>query len=572
MLYSTPTLLKTTSYEFFNPAIQKRKVFRKLIKKIDDIQLSELENENYIIAGSRAWNKWYIKNIKKSSSSTSNVAYLKGNWDIFVFTSDIKHTLKNMQNMFQRCKEEIQQTLIDEGNISLETTGFTNKKIGNPINMILFPGYELLLSISLYKNAGNLKGKYEYFNDNKQLLIYCKVFPFHIDVKEISNDNYLNEKGLYIFMKMNKTQRIEKGVNIDDKRYTELIKTINLKTDISTLYQKLFSDNLYYDENILSNIHIDILKQNKPNLQYYLNELENWTVEKFRKYINAFLAYMDDLLTGDDNDAYIFLVGGDAMRRHKQNITKTADFDCKIYCKKSWKNKIERLVKSTCSKMIVYLNNNMSNHIYPSKIVFDYFTIIRGSFRLRKIEAHDSFMIDLYSIDFRIKIYGNNVNFNIDIPILDIVIQDFSQLPNKKEIVVYKGNKLASIPIASIPFLLKDIQNTYNYKDTAIKRYWNKKNKKDIERFRKLRDLLEQYTSDNQFEMNIADDNLYEYLRYNFKQDNNISFLKKLKKQYNVNIDGNELAYEAYESELNELIKIKRKQKLVKFKMNFLIQ
>lgn len=569
----TPPLLKSTSSSFFRTAKEKRKLFRKLIS-IVNVNLSNLKDENYVIVGSRSWNMWYKQ--LKNKSTTSNVSYLKGNWDIFIFTDDIENTLNNMFNMFSACKSSIQELLIETGNVSLETTGFTKKKIGQPSNILLYPGYELLMYINKYtKTAG---GKEGFDNNNSELLMYCKVFPNYINLSPIitihNEYKYLNTEGLYLFIKLMKTiQRKNKGINIDAKREEELIKHVGdnhtFYIEVVNMYNRMFSkiDN-YYDDNIVTSIYMDFLKSKNPLFIPYIDELERWSVERFRKYINSMLAYMDDQLIGDDEEAYIFLVGGDAMRRHKRTITRTADFDCKLYCKKSWYDKMDRLVKTVCSKTVVYLNSNIGDG-YPSKIVTDLFTIVRGSFRLRKIEPHDTFNVNLYSIDFRVILYTEKTHVKIDIPILDIVIETFTKLPKKTDTVVYKGNKLASIPVGSIPFLLKDIANTYSDKDKARMRYWNKKNKKDIDRFRQLKEELSHYDVENN-ELNYVDDNLYEYLRYNYKKDTNKKFLRYLKKQYNMNVDGDELAYEAYMTELNEMMKAKRRERFIKFKMSFL--
>ena len=570
---NTPPLLKSTSSSFFRSAKEKRKLFRKLINIIN-VNLSTLQYENYVIVGSRSWNMWYKQ--LKNKSTTSNVSYLKGNWDIFIFTDDIENTLTNMLNMFNTCKNSIQELLIETGNVSLEATGFTKKKIGQPINTLIYPGYELLIYITKYSKIGGGKEKFD--NNNSELLMYCKVFPNYINLSPIitihNEYKYLNTKGLYLFIKLMKTiQRKNKGINIDAKREEELIKHVGdnhmFYIEVVNMYIRMFSkiDN-YYDDNIITSIYMDFLKSKNPLFIPYIDEFEKWSVERFRKYINTMLAYMDDLLTGDDEEAYIFLVGGDAMRRHKRTITRTADFDCKLYCKKSWYDKMDRLVKTVCSKTVVYLNSNIEDG-YPSKIVTDLFTVVRGSFRLRKIEPHETFNVNLYSIDFRVILYTEKTHVKIDIPILDIVIETFTKLPKKTDTVVYKGNKLASIPVGSIPFLLKDIANTYSDKDKARMRFWNKKNKKDIDRFRQLKELLSQYDLENN-ELNYVDDNLYEYLRYNYKKDTNKKFLKYLKKQYNININDDLLAYEAYMTELNEMMKAKRRERFRKFKMSFL--
>ena len=87
--------------------------------------------------------------------------------------------------------------------------------------------------------------------------------------------------------------------------------------------------------------------------------------------------------------------------------------------------------------------------------------------------------------------------------------------------------------------------------------------------FRQLKEELSHYDVENN-ELNYVDDNLYEYLRYNYKKDTNKKFLRYLKKQYNMNVDGDELAYEAYMAEFGEMMKAKQRARFRKFKMSFL--
>ena len=49
-----------------------------------------------------------------------------------------------------------------------------------------------------------------------------------------------------------------------------------------------------------------------------------------------------------------------------------------------------------------------------------------------------------------------------------------------------------------------------------------------------------------------------------------MSDLTDFKKQYNMNVDGDELAYEAYMAEFGEMMKAKQRARFRKFKMSFL--
>ena len=111
-------------------------------------------------------------------------------------------------------------------------------------------------------------------------------------------------------------------------------------------------------------------------------------------------------------------------------------------------------------------------------------------FRVREIKNSSEFPVGLYSIDFRIYITEkNNKNeiirkFKHDISILDVVLQDNENDNYEEDFVVEVGG----IPIASLKFLLKDLNKTFT-SNSAYGRLSSGKFKKDIKRYNILKKL-----------------------------------------------------------------------------------
>jgi hypothetical protein len=155
------------------------------------------------------------------------------------------------------------------------------------------------------------------------------------------------------------------------------------------------------------------------------------------------------------------------------------------------------------SRFVVYLIYN-KHRFLPSNFVqiqessdmrITYrFLLDSLQFRLRFIEQNASLGVDLLSIDFRSSVVvdmvldGNATSFPmfVDVPFLDLVIQSNVG----KSFAETRGHsKSEVVPVASLKFLLKDLERTYTKAPLAAARYWNNKNSKDEARYKKLRDI-----------------------------------------------------------------------------------
>lgn len=563
--YNIPSLLQQSSRDYYNKAIKKRKAFDVFMKKLHDViipDMQQLDNENYVVTGSRAWNNWYLDvkqyelenrvevskkdSLDKSGNSRDsevsqgspidlptgeritikrNPAFLKGNWDIFIFCDEtkVKDTVKNIHNMFKNLQEKLGERLSKLGKVAYHT-GRTihrgNGALQTPNNNILFNGYELALyfepndedfdyTVNLdHVTPGNfVKYTPEYVPDYAKELIYCKIFPKKINLEPITNvkgnTRFLNSFGLLIFMELLRIQRAEKGLNIDKKRYDSILYTLNRIysverfTDIIRIYNHVFLPigGEYYDKYLPNSLELLTLKVYKPQYEVYINEIEFWIVNKLRNYVNTFLVNIDEKLKQNFyNDAHIMLVGGDAIKRHIRESTRTSDYDAKLKCNKKIFKQIDNMLKKEMIKLMLLLNYER-RYLFNKEIKYTDHSNVElsvqvGSFRLRKIDKSEIFPVTLYTIDYGYKLYTEGLSKPkvISIPLLDIVIEDQEKYRENRNVndVVYMNR----IPIASIQFLIKDIISTYTDNEKASQRFWNNKNKKDLHRYKLLNEVL----------------------------------------------------------------------------------
>jgi hypothetical protein len=179
------------------------------------------------------------------------------------------------------------------------------------------------------------------------------------------------------------------------------------------------------------------------------------------------------------------------------------------------------LLISKLSRFVTFLNSKRSEFLTKAQQVHEiknveYFRVRtklltdEGQFRLRYIKKNSSFPIDLFSLDYRTKIEieyrAAIINMNIDIPFLDIAViinRNIKTKYYKNEVVDIEKSRV--VPVATLDFLLADLEKTYTTPNLAAARYWNDKNNKDINRYRILQNVKYQ---DNGDEMEIDSDEI----------------------------------------------------------------
>lgn len=372
------------------------------------------------------------------------------------------------------------------------------------------------------------------------------------------------------------TPRTNKQLNVDRIRKELLLNTLDKKglSDFSAYkqifesYFNIFGGSKYINIFLVDHFLQKIIKTSKTNV---FEDVETNVINYIRPFINACIRHLNKRLSTLHPDAFIVLVGGDAMRRYDINISTTSDFDTKVYVPQQFlrqKRKmaiLQNLLVDELSKFVVMLNI-FKNEILPSgsKVVnlpelsIEYtINTPEKQFRLRFIEKSKSLPVNLYSIDYRTKIkivYQRlTIELPFDIPLLDLVTVSNDNYPREKVV-----NSLLSqvVPVASLDFLLGDLTNTYNNVELASARYWNNKSSKDMFRFRILSDIKSQLQLGSHFRF-LQNDNPLNAV-YQDDAWNKALYLPQVINEFIT-----------YSTNFKTMIDINRKMRKIKHKMKF---
>jgi hypothetical protein len=375
-----------------------------------------------------------------------------------------------------------------------------------------------ILTFDLYFNNGATMHDYTTLINNISNII---------EVSPINGLNYLNLYGLYIFLQLSKKKIfIPKGYNvfkIRDIIYDRLILLDEYKTralkDISDRYYATFDKTHLFDINMYNEFQ-KLYALSINNISIIINQMEIIIIEKLRPYINDTIKNINDLLQDLNEHFGIFIAGGDALRRYKNDISITKDIDSKIYIPETLATKenikrIHKIIKEQLILLVCFLiqNNDMIMSDIKTEFIDQYFNInfiLKNSdeniknYRFRQI-LKNPFPVDLYSLDYRCKInivINDNINpinktnftYDYDIAFIDIVLE----ILNKSlGVNFYKNNSILSngLPISTLEFLLEDLKNTYNSDTSSLLRFIGGKINKDYTRYRTLIDLIKHKSS-----------------------------------------------------------------------------
>jgi hypothetical protein len=395
-----------------------------------------------------------------------------------------------------------------------------------------------------------------YYNNTATMRDYSILINNISNIIEVSPKNglnYLNLYGLYIFLQLSKKKIfIPKGYNVFKIReiiYDKLILLEEYKIqalkDISDRYYATFDKTTLFDMNMYNEFQ-KLYALSINDISTIITQMEITIIERLRPYINDTIKNINDLLQDFNEHLGIFIAGGDALRRYKNDISVTKDIDSKIYIPQSLATKenmkrVHKIIKEELILLVCFLIDN--NDIIMSDIKTEYkernfsinFILNNAdkdikNYRFRQI-LKNPFPVDLYSLDYRCKINVNiydNVNainntkfiYDYDIAFIDIVLE----ILNKTfDINFYKNNAIYSngLPISTLEFLLADLKNTYNSDTSSLLRFIGGKIDKDYNRYRTLLDLIKhkstifQYSKDKFTRKKYKfDDNsyIYEYI------------------------------------------------------------
>jgi hypothetical protein len=150
--------------------------------------------------------------------------------------------------------------------------------------------------------------------------------------------NYLNPMGLLMMSEFISSPRKHKGLNVDDFRKRLLLKAVESVESISTydaykqtldVYVNIFGESDVFDKYLLQTLLQQMMISSNINIT---EQIEKQFIPVIRPYINSFLRDLDfNIMSLYEEDVFLTIVGGDAMRRYDINISNTSDFDTKLY-------------------------------------------------------------------------------------------------------------------------------------------------------------------------------------------------------------------------------------------------
>ena len=561
----------TTGYFKFHYIITNKDTLQDRIKTLYDftIQLRDKINENLMILGLNFETDIKLINIKEDITlefiNDAKQLFKEPSCNIRLIIKKkvsagarIKKRGHNKLNFFKsqgtyglmaRVMEKIN---MDEFNIipdnfnSLNDDTFNNKIILDFHLEIFYQTLTRQLNIEEYKN---------YYLEPQP--VGNKNYEDGINKKLLNREklNRLNETGMITYCLLNLSAIDDEfGINVDkyrQKLFLDNKKNIprffeDLLNKYNLLFEKFKSHNAFFIDKIneIINFH-----KNKY-FESFKDFIDKWFVSKFRPYINSFIVEINKELF-DNYGVVLFIAGGDAMRRFKNDISFTKDIDTKLYIgnvtETSIKNEEikrmiqqERIIKGdlfdvklfikdcivgVITKHIVKLRNFLEEkikHIFYDILQYDkrdfdngfgtkvlsfktsnsiyYVDILLDKdnknkfqqFRTRENKKRVDFPVDLYSIDFRTFIGEYDIETNKLIgkkKAHDISILDvvLQDVDNFHEDYI---NYFDGIPVASLKFLLEDFYKTYTTPDRALARISSDKVKKDIIRFNEIKSLF----------------------------------------------------------------------------------
>lgn len=560
MQVATPFLMKATTAELLRNKVKGRKAFKQFIDSArivsdvvrdvvtSQVQIADDRKVVYWIGGSQAWSSWQQDGQIPLKSALEESAFTAGNADIFYVCDSLATCEKFVEELEgylipwikQQCEERL--ALVDgKYKIKVVRNGFEETKpraktftLNEPTVYTLFPGYNVMFELEVPKERARRGDVQDMHVDGEfegKLAIYIDVsYAQDVNLQKFKS-SYLvqrgslwfpNEMGLLTFGMLIPTSRAaEKGLDVDTLRKEVLLRSVQSRTgmsvpaihnEITALYHNLLYGTPAYVSEFIDKVFIMNVKLIDPNIEELCSHFEAFLIEALRPTINTFIVETSNQINEkwkkSPDTAFMFLAGGDAMRRYKKDITVTKDIDTKIYIApgvKSVKTEVERIVAKNLSKLTCYLSQHKTQIFggIPSDrieynagklkcgIVFLTNSSRNLQYRIRLIKKTESFPVTLYSVDFRGyltgELDGKRFSIRYDVPIVDVVIQDNDHGFTRAQAVEMRHTN--AIPVATRKFLVEDIVHTYENEDLAVMRYGAGKVKKDKDRFKVLRAL-----------------------------------------------------------------------------------
>jgi len=338
-------------YREINDVFENNKMILNNVKEklskliIDDLQ-SKTTNDiyyDYCKGGSVGWNRLLERHYKSGLMTDYEKSAIQDTSMNLYNYIKIKNSSISFKNIIDQIKSLLESKIIElnedlhinDIKLSLEKREyylFTLFTIN--INIIKEDGetmkYELL-NVFLYNNFEELVNLSNLKDDKDYLNVYG-LYIFNYLVKNarkpVRNDYDVYNVREEIF---NKYILIDKKLDVLEAEFID-----NNKIKILYLIIKFYKESFgisgkLYDKYLIKNIKKQIFDQT-DYIKIFDNILRYFLIEKFRPYINSIIKRINKELK-DLELPLLFVVGGDACRRYRNDLSKTEDIDTKLYLK-----------------------------------------------------------------------------------------------------------------------------------------------------------------------------------------------------------------------------------------------
>ncbi|GAQ87404.1 hypothetical protein KFL_003500150 [Klebsormidium nitens] len=295
---------------------------------------------------------------------------------------------------------------------------------------------------------------------------------------------YLNLEGCVTFLELIKSKRPEKKYNIDEIRRQVIKRHLDRRLGgkkaaawyegLAKSFVQVFDGTEFANRNegIIGRLLLRAL-DHLPGGAAAVEMCESQLIEALRPCINATIQAIDGRLS-QASLGRIFVTGGDAMRRFDSGIRISKDIDTKIYVPPGpHLDDVVSLTTALVGKAVTMmveerariLPRNIESVICGTPVGFLY--RIRDNdnlqFRLRYLPKEPNGRPRLVSIDYRMRVRVGSLEFNHNIPVLDVVVQRAPKSTDPRE-------ASTKLPIAGLPWLVDDIKHTWQSSSRAKQR------------------------------------------------------------------------------------------------------
>jgi len=404
----------------------------------------------------------------------------------------LKTNIKGGQNNLSNSS-----SLIDfkPGIFSIENLPLINNKIAVEFNLEYL---NTLSSLSNFNNNYITIPKNKVYKENENSLTLRKKLN-RLNIIGLLTISYLNIIRIEDETRLN-IEEIRQ--NIFKKYYLDTSeKFLNFYENIINIYKTVFK---VHHPVFLQKIYTLIINYKFPFYTKYVETINKYYICKFKPILNSYIKTLNNDL--HHFNTKLFIKGGESMRRYDKNISVTNDIDTKIYYNNNYDEILKIIIKNTFKLRCYFEDNKL--FLFNDINIFD-FKFGNYLFSIQNFKnIIQNFVTRCITInrnpDFRsIDLLGIGLNYFINItdisdsnnPIITNVL--YNMLGILDVDIEYNNNNISfnkyykifdGIPIATLDFLINDIEKMYMNLDVEL-RIINNKFIKDIVRYNKLIDI-----------------------------------------------------------------------------------